>query len=218
MPKQPPNTLPKGFLRLFRSSVKIALALVVVVISLFLGMQKFIPLLGLTKFSDFFKEYQTWFGSVLAYVAVMIVGQPIIKIAKDVQEVKEDLEEQAMEAQKEQLNQLALSFQNGIGVTFKPEDGILTAFKAGIMVEMGVNGDIAYYPSATAKIGRYYVLNLDENTPPHKLKMLDDVSQDEIDTVKAVYKDGTTRESNTIIDFEKASAFGKTTIVLHASR
>ena len=201
-----------AYLHLHKIGTKFIVSAVVIGICALLVLSIFRLIPGLRQFSEFFKDYQTWFGAILAYFAV---GQPIISIAND---VKQDLEKQIMEAQQEQLNQLALDFHNGLGVIFKAEDGDLTAFKAGVMVEMSENGEISYYSSAKAKIGRYYVLNFNEKTPSHKLKMLDDVSQDEIDAMRALYKNGMTRECHTILDFEKANALGKTTILLHAAK
>ena len=116
------------------------------------------------------------------------------------------------------LESINLKFDMGIGVTFTRDDAEMFAYKPGIKVEMGPNGHAISSNSSESMSGRYFYMVIDEKKAAKKLDFINDHSYDEIAEVTAVDDDDRARVMRQILEYNKISAFGKTTILLHAAK
>ncbi|MCX8505414.1 MAG: hypothetical protein ORN98_02215 [Alphaproteobacteria bacterium] len=116
------------------------------------------------------------------------------------------------------LESINLKFDMGIGVTFTRDDAEMIAYKPGIKVEMGANGDTVYCDSSESMSGRYFYMVIDEKKATKKLDFINDHSYDEIAEVTAVDDDDRARVMRQILDYNKTSAFGKTSILFRAAK
>ena len=186
----------------FRLNGKIIAVFCIFVISLGLAVQNLFHLYDFTGLSDFFKEYQTWFGAVLAYFAVIAVGQPIVKIANDVQEVKEEFHKNRVEQRFELLEKIHIRYSDSYGVVLENFESDTYIYNPGVMVEIESQGDFAAFQAPIGMSGRFIGLKINKKINDDKLKILMDHSFDEIKTVTIFYNDGRKKMFTLIHDYQ----------------
>ncbi|MCX8505413.1 MAG: hypothetical protein ORN98_02210 [Alphaproteobacteria bacterium] len=202
MPEQPLPMIGVALLRQFRPSVKIVSAIFVLSISAVLAVEKLFLVEGLSEISDFFKEYQTWFGSVLAYVAVIVVGQPIVKIAKDVEQVKEDFQKNVTQQNYDGLEKIDIYYKDNFDISLSREEAELIAYKPGTKVILTEKGEFLPDQAPIGMAGRFIGIKLNNKTASEKRAVILDHSFDEIVTVTIYYDDERKKILTTFLEYQ----------------
>ena len=202
MPEQPLRIIQRTLSHLFKPNVKIIAAIFVLGISVVLAAEKLFRVEELSEISDFFKEYQTWFGSVLAYVAVIVVGQPIVKIAKDVEQVKEDFQKNALVQHYDGLEKIDIYYKDNFDISLTREEAELIAYKPGTKVVLTEHGEFLADQASIGMAGRFIGIKLNDKTAAEKRAVIFDHSFDEIVTVTLYYDDERKKILTTFLEYQ----------------